>query len=209
MLIKELFSELLRNGFQTRVVENKYEAQKMILNMITDKSKVGIGGSITIQQLDLVDRLKEMDCDIYWHFNKKLPREEDLKIYKMQQVCDFFLASCNAITKDGKLIFIDGSGNRISATIFGPDNVILVVGKNKIVDSIEEGINRARNYCAPRLYKLKNSPAPCAINGEHCLNCRGELKQCRVIAIIENIPKARRDLGNNFTIILVNEDLGI
>lgn len=207
--LEKISLELNQNGFQTKIVETRDEAKKILLEMIESNSSVGLGGSVTMQQLEVVDELEKKGCTVYWHFNKKLPREEDLEIYKKQQICDYFLTSCNAITKDGKLILVDGSGNRISATIFGPTNVIMVVGKNKIVNNIEDGLNRARNYCAPRLYKLKSSPAPCAINGEYCISCKGKNKQCRIFAIIEGLPKARRDLNNNFIIILVNEIIGI
>lgn len=204
MNIKDLERPLQRKGFTVLFAENRNKAREILLNEITDNASVGIGGSITIKELAVIQELERKGAVVYSHFDKNLSEIEREKIYKGQQASDYFLSSCNAITQDGHLIFIDGSGNRISAIIYGPTNVIIVVGKNKIVADAAEGIKRARNYCAPKLYAYKNSQAPCA-KARTCVACKGSEKQCRIICILEGKPRARKD----FKIILVDEELGI
>jgi len=204
MEIKDLVTPLQRNGFTVFLGNDKTHAREILLNEIKGNSDVGIGGSITIKELDIIPGLLKKGTVIHSHFDRELTPKELENIYKAQQQSDYFLASYNAITQNGHLIYIDGSGNRISAIIYGPTNVIIVVGKNKIVFDYNEGIKRAKDYCAPRLYAYKNSIAPCAKVGK-CIECKGPEKQCRVICILEGKPRARKD----FKIILVNEDLGI
>nr|WP_243270127.1 LUD domain-containing protein [Thermanaerosceptrum fracticalcis] len=125
-------------------------------------------------------------------------------MYHKHKNSDVFLCSTNALTLDGQLINLDGSGNRVSSLIFGPKKIIVIAGVNKIVDNVESGIARVKNVVAPELYRHKNAPAPCAKTG-YCINCHPPVKQCRALVILEARPRINTD----FHIILVGENLGI
>jgi hypothetical protein len=115
---------------------------------------------------------------------------------------DVYLASSNAVTEDGRLINIDMTGNRVVAMIFGPPKVILVVGVNKIVKDVDEGIKRVKNVATPMNARRLGLKVPCASTGV-CTNCDAEDRLCRVTTIIEKRP-SRSDIS----VILVGEELG-
>jgi len=126
-----------------------------------------------------------------------------------QLTSDVFLASSNAVTEDGKLVNIDMGGNRVGAMVFGPKQIIVVAGFNKIVKNVEEGIDRARNVAASmnarRLYLSSGQTkykTPCALTGT-CADCNVNDRLCRVITIVE-----RRPSGSDVSVILVGEELG-
>lgn len=201
---RQVVEALQKNGFAVSYVDTASLAREFILNIVPAGASVGIGGSVTIRQLDLLKEFKKRGNRVYDIWDRALNPEELKATYLAHRTCDVFLCSTNAITLDGKLINVDGSGNRVSSMIFGPGKVIVVAGINKIVTDIEAGIKRAKSIVAPRLYQMKNSPAPCAKTG-YCIDCNLPAKQCRVITIIEGRPRA----NENFTIVLVNEELGI
>ncbi len=203
-VLQKVLEELRKNEFNAYFAENTEAAKKMILEMIPPGSTVGVGGSFTVRQMGLVELLKKRGNTVYDHWDKELGAEEIRKTLLCQRTCDVFLCSTNAITRDGQLINLDGSGNRVSSMIFGPGKVIVVAGLNKLVDDVQSGIHRVKNKVAPELYARKKAPAPCAAAG-YCVNCRPPAKQCRALVIIEARPRMNAD----FNILLVGEELGI
>jgi hypothetical protein len=115
---------------------------------------------------------------------------------------DLFLGSVNAVTMNGELVNIDGAGNRVNATVFGPGKVILVAGYNKIVEDVQEAVKRVRNVAAPMNAKRLDVDVPCAKLGK-CVDCSSPNRICRVVVIHE-----RRPLLTDMLIILVGEELG-
>ena len=110
-----------------------------------------------------------------------------LEIRKSQMTSDLFLSSVNAVTLNGELVNIDGIGNRVNSTVFGPGKVILVAGYNKIVDDVQEGIKRIKNVAAPLNARRLNIDVPCAKLGK-CVDCNSPNRICRVIVIHERKP---------------------
>jgi hypothetical protein len=115
---------------------------------------------------------------------------------------DLFLSSVNAITMDGELVNIDGMGNRVNATNFGPKKVILVAGYNKIVEDVQEAIKRIKNVTAPMNARRLNLEVPCAKLGK-CADCNSPNRMCRIVVILEWKPT-----WTDMLVILVGEELG-
>jgi len=217
-LLKRTSNALQKNGYIVEIANNKEEACDSLIRLIPSHYTVGIPGSLTIRNMDIINQLHRQGNQIFdsWEgrwSDKGMPEKDGkksfeytLEVMHKQKNCDVFICSTNALTADGKLINLDGNGNRVSSMIFGPKHVILVVGRNKIVQSVEEGIERCKNVAAPKRYALKPGTvkSPCVTTG-YCISCQMPNKQCRVLTIIEAVPKAI----NSFSIILVNEELGI
>jgi L-lactate utilization protein LutB len=198
--IKRTLVALEKNGFQAFFAETRSEALDKVLSLIPPNTKVGIGGSVTIREINLIDALTSRGNTIYQHW---LQTEEHIKAVMRRQLnSDVFVASSNAVTEDGKLVNIDKAGNRVAAMIFGPQKVILVIGINKIVRNVDEGIRRARNVAAPMNARRRGDKTPCTITGL-CTDCEAPDRLCRIVTIIEKKP-SRTDI----TVILVAEKLG-
>jgi hypothetical protein len=118
-------------------------------------------------------------------------------------ICDFFLTGTNAVTQDGRILNIDGVGNRVAGMFWGHPQVILVVGKNKIVKNLDEAFRRVKNVIAPEHLKRREAPSPCAVTGR-CVDCIGRNRVCAVTTIIESKPHF-----TEINVMIVNEDLGL
>lgn len=116
---------------------------------------------------------------------------------------EYYLCSANALTQNGQIVNIDGTGNRVASTSFGPKNIIMIVGKNKLVDTIESGFERIKRECCPKNARRLNLKTPCAVTGK-CNDCNSPDRLCNVSVVISGKPKG----FDNFYIILVNESLG-
>ncbi|MFC1505924.1 lactate utilization protein [Thermoproteota archaeon] len=202
-LIQRTVKALEGNGFKTILASDKNEALKEALQLIPEKAEVGIGGSVTVRELDLVSELSKRGNNVLETWSKKVTPEEDMAIRKGHLTCDVFITSSNAITEDGKLVNIDGMGNRVASMIFGPKKVIVIVGINKIVKDIHAGIERIRHTATPMNVKRMGGTTPCVIDVCDLEKCQPPNRHCHVITIIEKIPTKTET-----TIILVKEELG-
>jgi L-lactate utilization protein LutB len=198
--IKRTLAALEKNGFQTFFASTRSEALEKVLSLIPSNAKVGIGGSVTLREINLIDALTARGNTVLQHWQQ--PEEKVAIIMREQLKSDVFLASSNAVTEDGKLINIDKAGNRVAAMIFGPQKVILVIGMNKIVKDVDEGIKRAKNVAAPMNARRLGAKTPCTITGV-CIDCDTQDRVCGVITIMEKKP-SRSDIS----VILVGEELG-
>jgi len=199
---KKAIEKLEAHDFKAIYAKTKEEAVKEIWKYITPGTKVGAGGSVTIRELGILDQLEAKGNIIYDHWKPGLSKEDSLKIRKSQMTSDLFLGSVNAITMNGELVNIDGAGNRVNATIFGPGKVILVAGYNKIVEDVQEGVKRTKNVAAPINAKRANFDVPCAKLGR-CVDCNSPQRICRVVVIHE-----RKPMLTDILIIVVGEELG-
>lgn len=199
-MIQRTLAALEKNGFQTFFAPTTNEALEKVLSLIPSNAKVGIGGSNTLREINLIDALTARGNTMFEHWQQ--PEENVVTIMREQLNSDVFVASSNAVTEDGKLINIDKAGNRVAAMIFGPKKVILVVGVNKIVKDVDEGIKRAKNVAAAMNARRRGDKTPCAITGV-CTDCDAQDRVCRVITIMEKKP-SRSDIS----VILVCEELG-
>ena len=202
LLLDRVVENLKRRGFDAFWCKTREEAKSKLLDIIPKTAKIGIGGSVTIRELGIIDELIERGNTVIHHWKPGLASEEDFQIRREEMTSDVFLSSTNALTVDGVIVNTDGVGNRVAGMIFGPRRVILVVGVNKIVKDIDDAIWRIKNVATPmNAYRLGLN-TPCAKVG-YCTNCASNVSICRVTTIIEYKP-SRTD----FTVVLVNEELG-
>ncbi|QSX06352.1 lactate utilization protein [Sedimentibacter sp. zth1] len=180
--------------------KTKEEAKTKVLSLISENSSVSWGGSMTLDEIGIKEALGNKNLNVINRDNGKTP-EEKKKLMKDALTCDYFLTSTNAITLDGELINIDGNANRVAAICFGPENVIVVAGMNKVVANVETGIDRVHtNACAPNCirFNLKN---PCSVTGK-CTNCI-DTSICAQM-LITRLSKVH----NRIKVVLVGESLG-
>jgi len=193
---------LVKNKFSATYCKTGSEAVEKILEQIPSSASVGIGGSCTVMQLGLLDKLASRGNEVLNHANPGLTPDESAKIRIRQLTSDVFLSSTNALTLDGKLVNTDGVGNRVAAMIFGPKKVILVVGINKIVKDVEAAEERIKLYAAPINNKRLNCPNPCTKTGE-CMECQGDTRICNVTTIMK-----KRPVLTDVHVFVVGEELG-
>lgn len=156
---------------------------------------------MTITEIGLIDAIQSGDYKIINRENAT-SLEEQRKIYGEICCSDFFLMSTNAITLDGELINIDGRGNRVAFLCFGPQNVLILAGMNKVVTDIESGIKRARDIAAPPNAIRLNRKTPCAITGK-CEDCYSPECMCGQFVITR-----RSGIPNRIKVILIGEAVG-
>lgn len=198
----KVVNALKKNNFTATYYRTRDEAVKHILEMIPSEDSVGIGGSWTIQELGLWDILEDRGNTVFNHNKPGLSPEESLAIRRKQLTCDVFMTSTNAITLDGKIINVDGAGNRVAAMIFGPKKAIVVVGVNKIAKDIAEAEQRIKTYAGPINNMRLNRPNPCTVTGE-CMDCQAPSRICNVTTIIHKKPFAI-----DFHVVVIGEQLG-
>jgi L-lactate utilization protein LutB len=193
---------LKANGFKVIYADNSKEALDKVMSLIPKEAKVGIGGSVTVRDIGLVEAIKKQNNPIFMDWGKPLELKEKLKVRKEALNSDVYLTSSNAITLQGQLVNIDGTGNRVSAMIFGPKKVIVVAGANKLVGTLDEALARIKNISCPLNGKRLNLKTPCALTGK-CADCNSPDRMCKVTVILEKKPSL-----SDITIVLVGENLG-
>lgn len=200
--LSDVVKALEKRDFHARYSETIEEANKYLLETIPDKATVGVGGSVTIRELGIIAELEHRGNTVVHHWKKGIPTETSRELRQREGRCEYYLTSANAITKDGDIINIDGIGNRVAHMIYGPDNVIIVAGYNKIVNDIELGIRRSKEIAAVMNAKRVGVKTPCATTG-NCIDCSAPARICRVTTIIQYRP-----WQTNIQVVLINKRLG-
>lgn len=196
-------AELLKErGFEVFLVHNRDEAKSILLKLIPEDATVGVGGSITIREIGIIEELEKRGNRVIHHWKEGLSPEEDFNVRRQELLSDVFLSSVNALTFSGELVNMESIGNRVAAQIFGPKKVITVIGKNKLVVNLETAIWRIKNVVTPLNAKRLKLELPCVEEG-YCIDCNHPKKICRITTILE-APPAKTP----FYIVLVNEELG-
>lgn len=182
-------------------VKTKEEALEKALELIPEGSSVSWGGTMSAREIGLTKALHEGNYVVYDR-DEKETREEKEEVAHQALNCDFFLGSVNALSEDGVMVNIDGNGNRVAAFVYGPQNVLLVVGMNKVVKTEADAMSRARNEAAPINAQRFGIDTPCVKNGS-CFDCKKPECICCQILITRYSRIAKR-----MKVILVDEDLG-
>ena len=201
-VLKDVVKGLQQRGFDAEYFATGDRACEDIIQQIPKNTAVGVGGSVTIRELGVIEKLEARGNEVIHHWKKEIPKEANRKIRKNEGLADYYLTSANAITKDGDIINIDGIGNRVAHMIYGPDNVIIIAGYNKIVTDIDEGILRSKEIAGVMNAKRVGAKTPCATTGK-CIDCNAPGRICRVTTIIQYRP-----LQTKIRVMLVNENLG-
>jgi L-lactate utilization protein LutC len=198
---------LQKNGFLVYVADTAETAKTLFFNAILSEihpKSISHADSLTLKATHILDGIRTAkEYEFIETFDREKTREENIEQRRKALTVDLFLTGTNAVTEQGQLMNLDMVGNRVAALAFGPKNVVLVIGSNKIVKDVEAGKKRIKEICAPRNAKRhKNFKTPCQITGE-CIDCSSEQRICNIWSIIEKCyPKHR------IRIILIEEPLG-
>ena len=196
-----LLKNLRSRHFEACYCRDKAEALEKALEWIPAGASVGWGGAMSAQQIGLLDAVRAGDYRAIDREQGKTPEERE-KIMKQCLGADVFLSGANALSLDGQMVNIDGNGNRVAAIVYGPDSVIVIAGMNKVMDTLDAAVQRARTVAAPMNKQRFDSQTPCEVTGS-CADCRSESCICNQILITRNCRPAGR-----IKFVLVGEDLG-
>jgi len=197
-----LVKALQKRGFSATYFANIDSLKRALLKKIPRSASIGIGGSVTIRELGIIEKFEKRGNKVIHHWKKGLTEETDREVRLQEARADYYLTSANAITLSGDIINIDGVGNRVAATIYGPKSVIIVAGFNKIVSSIDEGMKRSKHIAGVMNAKRVGAKTPCAQTGI-CVDCNAQQRICRVTTILQYRP-----WQTDITVLLVNKELG-
>ncbi len=196
----------IKTNFEMRNIEFEYfESDEDLIDYIKNETlkfrNIGIGNSQTLKRLKITDTLIEMHKTV---FDKTLgSNSEAIKVLKKKALLsDCYISSSNAISKDGIIVNVDHSGNRVAAMTYGPERVLIIVGINKIVQNEKEAINRALKVATPQNALRSKIPSPCSTGGT-CLECNQTIRVCNHISII----RGQNEIGR-MKVMLLNESLG-
>lgn len=210
MNVREMRNEVLANrvvknlesrNMEAYFVKTKEEVLKKALELIPEGSSISWGGTVSAKEIGLLDAVHEGNYEVYDREEAQTPELKNEIAHKALD-CDFFIGSTNALAENGVMVNIDGNANRVAAFAFGPKNVLLIVGMNKVVKSEEDAMSRARNEAAPINAQRFGLDTPCSKNGM-CYDCKSPDCICCQILITRYSRAAKR-----IKVILVDENLG-
>lgn len=188
-----------KNGYEVHLAADRAEALKVVESLINKGEKVGWGGSATLAEVGILERLTEIGAEPMIPLG--LPSSEVTEQRRQALHADIYLTGCNAVSEHGELVNVDGTGNRVASMAFGPRAVIMVAGRNKICPDLDAAISRAHDVAAPMNSHRLGLKTPCAITGE-CGGCEAT-SICNITMIFHRKPGKKP-----FHIIIVDEDLG-
>lgn len=210
--IERTLKALKANRFGAQFAPSAAAARALILDMIPQNASVGIGDSVTLRQIGMLEALIKRGNNVINPFTLELTigmSEDPAKHRLFKETTrktfgtDVFLTGSNAVTEDGKIVNIDRAGNRVAGIIYGADVVILVIGRNKIVNDADEAVKRIKGVIAPAHAGWKKSRTPCAA-GSECTDCASVDRMCNITVILE-----KRPINTDVNVILIDEDLGL
>lgn len=196
-----LVKNLKSRHFDAYYCADKEQALQKALELIPKGATIGWGGSVSAKAIGLMDAVRSGDYRPYDRDNAATPQERET-LMKQSLLADVFITGANALSLDGQMVNIDGTGNRLGGIVYGPDSVLAIVGMNKVVATLEEAITRARTIAAPMNKQRFPLQTPCEITGA-CADCKSDGCICNQILITRNCrPNGR------IKFVLVGEDLG-
>lgn len=197
-----LVKNLKSRHFEAYYCPTKADALKQALALIPEGSSVGWGGVMSASQIGLMDALRKGKYCLYDREAVTTPEEKE-QAAKDSLFADVFLTGANGISMDGQMVNIDGTGNRVAAIIYGPKTVLVIAGMNKVADTLDAAMVRARTVAAPLNKQRFDGETPCFVTGL-CGDCKSDRCICNQIVITRNCRPAGR-----IKFILVGEDLGL
>jgi L-lactate utilization protein LutB len=196
--LKRLMANFKQRNIEVEYFESLEDVKSYILEIVPIESTIGIGHSATLQKMDITNLLLERGNVVY---DKELARDHDesRELKRKALTTDWYITGSNAISVDGRIINVDHTGNRVAAITYGPDKVIIVVGKNKVVETVDEAIKRVKNVACPINAKRAGYNPPC-VTLNHCVDCVG-------VCNIHSIIGGQTD-SNRIKVFIVNEECG-
>ena len=197
---------VLGDNFKSRNIEVKLfksleDVNNRILELIPVNSSVGIGNSQTLKKLHISEALRNRGNTVFDKTFAK-SKEETTALKKKALISDWYITGTNAVSVEGHIVNIDHSGNRVAAMSYGPDRVIIVIGRNKVEETLEKAIHRARNHAAP-LNAIRAGYNPPCLETKKCVDCRSKERVCYNLSIIEGQFDAER-----IKLFIVEEEVG-
>lgn len=200
--IQRLIKNLESNNMKGTYLKSREELMAYLNVQIQDDSMVSVGGSQTLFELGLISYLRNREIRFLDRYKGELTGEEKKELYRKSFFADFYFSSSNAITVDGHLYNVDHTGNRVAALLYGPEKVFVIVGINKIVDTVEEAIARVRAVAAPANNVRLNRNTPCVKFGS-CVDCKVEDRICNEYTLIK-----RQAVKDRIEVIILPFELG-
>jgi len=198
--VEKVIKALNKNNIKARYFEDAESAMNVLLDEINVEESVGIGGSMTISQLGIPEKLKKRGNKVYFHWLESTPEDVD-KARLLASRADVYLTSTNALTEKGQLVNIDGIGNRVTSMVYGPKKVFVLCGMNKITKDLDDALEHIKSNTYRNARRLKLN-TPCAITGK-CNDCDSPQRMCNVTVIIEKKPNKVE-----IEVMIINEELG-
>ncbi len=202
LLGEKLVKNLKRRNMDAHYCPTAQEAVAKVMELIADGSSVTWGGSMTVRDMGLPQALKERGTLNVLDRDVVEDPDEKQQMYLRAFTADVYLSSANAISEDGVIVNIDGNGNRVAAITWGPKKVIFIIGLNKVAQTVEAAIARARSIASPINSQRFDIKTPCQIDGV-CHNCNSPESICSYIHLLRNSRN-----GNRHVVVLVGENLG-
>ena len=196
MAFETVKKNLEARGFSVSTFSTAAEATAYLDSAI-DGTTVGIGGSMTVQQMGLHEKLAAHN-EVHWHWT------DGPEARAKAAHADVYITSANGLTENGEIINIDGAGNRVASTLYGHKRVYFIIGRNKLAPTYDEALWRARNIAAPKNARRLGKKTPCAVKGDRCYDCKSPDRICRGLVVLWG-----PSMGVETEIVLVDEDLGL
>ena len=200
-LAERMIKNLKRRHMDAYYCKTAAEAVNKVSELIADGSSVTWGGSMTIRDMGIPLALKSRGTLEVLDRDVVADRDEVVKIYERAFTADVYLSSANAISEDGVIVNIDGNGNRVAAITWGPKRVIFIIGINKVAQTVEAALQRARSTASPINAARFDIQTPCQVDGV-CHNCNSSDCICNYVHFLRNSPRGRH------TVILVGDEFG-
>ncbi|WP_097027482.1 lactate utilization protein [Clostridium peptidivorans] len=200
--VDRTIDNLRKHNMAGYFVKDDVELIKLLKELIAENSVVGVGDSMTLFETGVIDFLRQGSYTFLDKYRENITSEEKKQIYIQNFSADTFICSTNALTENGELYNIDGNGSRVAPMIYGPKQVILVTGINKIVKNLEEAEKRVRNYSAPIDAKRLNKNTPCTTLG-YCVDCKSPNRICNDFTVITG-----QFVKDRIKVIIVGKQLG-
>lgn len=201
-ILNQTIANLKKNKISALVFQSGEELIPFLEEEIKDLSSIGVGDSVTLDILGIYSYLRQRNIHFLDKYDPLLNKEDKRALYLKNFDADYFLCSANAVSAEGKIYNMDGNGSRVAPVIYGPKNVFIVCGTNKIVKNEQEAIARIKNIAAPLDAQRLKRATPCSITGQ-CSDCKSPDKICNYLSVIQGQFNADR-----IKVIFINQALG-
>ena len=191
-----------QNNMQITFVDNFEQLHNYLKRYLCNQKTIALGGSMTLFETGVIDLIRQSDVILYDRYEEGLSREQMQEVFRKAFTSDIFITSANALTTDGCLYNVDGNGNRVAAMIYGPKEVIVIAGKNKIFENETEAINHIKTISAPANAVRLNKKTPCTKTGV-CMDCLSPERICS-----SYVKLGYQGNIDRIKIVVVNQDLG-
>ncbi len=200
--IERTIENLKKHNMLGIYIPNRKVLFEVLDDLISDESIIGVGDSVTVQELGVLDYIRERNVTFLDKYSAEYKGKDKKDLYRANFSADTFITGTNAITEKGELYNIDGNGSRVAPIIYGPDQVIVCVGMNKIVRDLKEAENRVRQLAAPIDAKRLGKNTPCTKVG-YCVDCKHEERICNDFVVVTGQFQKDR-----IKVLIVEESLG-